>query len=457
MPANYVLLSEVTVGEAGAASVTFSNIPQTGYTDLKVVCSTRDSDTGGGTVAMSFNGVTTNLSRRALIGNGSTASSDTSTAASAINVRTDSNDRTANTFGSGEFYIPNYTSSNFKSVSAEGVEENNATGALMNMVAGLWSNTAAITSITMTPGLANLRAGSTFYLYGLAAVGTTPVIAPFASGGDIVTNDGTYWIHTFLSSGTFTPAKALTCDYLVVAGAGAGGGHVGGGGGAGGLRSSVTASGGSPGTAETPALSVTAQQYAVTVGAGGSAGINTRGSNGSNSVFSTITSLGGGGGGTNQGSLFSGLTGGSGGGAGGVGQQGNGTGGSGTTSQGFAGGNQSLNLSGPGGGGGAGVAGASGTNTNISGNGGNGRQVAITGSSVFYAGGGGGGGYGNPVPAGTGGSGGGASGSTTPDVDGVAGTANTGGGGSGGTSYFVGNKNGGNGGSGIVIIRYPIA
>ena len=41
MPANYVLLEKITVGAAGASSVTFSGIPQTGYTDLVVKASAR--------------------------------------------------------------------------------------------------------------------------------------------------------------------------------------------------------------------------------------------------------------------------------------------------------------------------------------------------------------------------------------------------------------------------------
>jgi hypothetical protein len=86
---------------------------------------------------------------------------------------------------------------------------------------------------------------STFYLYGVAALGTTPAIVPYATGGDTIMTDGTYWYHTFVSSGTFTPAKAISCDYLVVAGGGGGGkGANSGGGGAGGLRSTVTATGG---------------------------------------------------------------------------------------------------------------------------------------------------------------------------------------------------------------------
>jgi hypothetical protein len=64
---------------------------------------------------------------------------------------------------------------------------------------------------------------STFYLYGVAKLGTTPAIVPYATGGDTIMTDGTYWYHTFVSSGTFTPQKAMSCDVLVVAGGGGGG------------------------------------------------------------------------------------------------------------------------------------------------------------------------------------------------------------------------------------------
>jgi hypothetical protein len=111
---------------------------------------------------------------------------------------------------------------------------------------------------------------STFYLYGVAALGTTPAIVPYATGGDTIMTDGTYWYHTFVSSGTFTPAKALTADYLVVAG--------GGGGGQGGQRCrwrrwtscTVGATGGG-GSLES-ALSLGTSAYTVTIGAGGAGG-----------------------------------------------------------------------------------------------------------------------------------------------------------------------------------------
>ena len=61
------LISRQTVGSAGAATVTFSNIPQ-GFTDLRIVASTRaDADTVQASV--SFNGVTANRSNKMLYGN----------------------------------------------------------------------------------------------------------------------------------------------------------------------------------------------------------------------------------------------------------------------------------------------------------------------------------------------------------------------------------------------------
>ena len=166
MANTYTLISS-NVLTSGAATVTFSSIPAT-YTDLQIFCSARDADTGGAVVALSFNGVTTNLSSRNLTGNGSAASSGSSTSALAISARSDSGDRTANTFGNSSFYVTNYASSTLnKSVSVDSVEETNATGAFMNMTAGLWSSTATITSLTLTPGVANFVTGSSFYLYGI--------------------------------------------------------------------------------------------------------------------------------------------------------------------------------------------------------------------------------------------------------------------------------------------------
>jgi len=446
MAENYILL-ERTELNASAASVTFANIPQTGYTDLKVVVSARGSSAAiNAAIYWTFNGSSAaNYSWRQLQGNSSTASSSSSTGQTYFRAGyVPDTSATASTFGSAELYIPNYAGSTAKSISIDSAQENNsgtAGEALLHLVAANWSLTNAITSITAVLSSGDFLTGSTFSLYGLAALGTTPAIAPKAYGGNVIDFDGTYWIHTFTSSGTFTPQVGLTCDYLVVAGAGGGGGHNAGGGGAGGLRSTVTSTGGG-GSLESALSVASGTAYTVTVGAGGAGGNDARGVIGNNSVFSSITSTGGAGGGGNNSSQPA-VTGGSGGG----GTQGV-AGSAGTANQGFAGGNSSGSNTG-GGGGGAGAVGAANSSTN-GGNGGNGVAVSITGTSVTYAGGGGGSSFSGSQGSGGSGGGGGANNSAA----GVAGDTNKGSGG-GGTNRTT--AAGGNGGSGIVIIRYTAA
>ena len=441
MSNSYVLLEKVVVGSAGASSVTFANIPQTGYTNLKVVMSARNTASASNwyTLKLQFNSDTTdgNYSTRILYGFGSTAGSGTGNRQNTGYITSAA--RTANTFNNLEMYIPNYAGNTNKSFSVDSVTEGNgSTVEILGFHAGLWSSTAAITQIVLAPDADNFVANSTFYLYGVAALGTTPTIAPKATGGDVIDTDGTYWYHIFRSSGTFTPATPLTCDYLVVAGGGGGGPTAGGGGGAGGYRTSI---GGSP-------LSLVTSAYTVTIGAGGA--LNTIGAD---SVFSTITSTGGGRGGSSATGDIGGNGGSGGGGAGN--SDGTFAGGSGNTpstspSQGNNGGSgqgTSGSRNGGGGGGATAVGGNGSTGSSTAGNGGAGTANSITGSSVTYAGGGGGGASaGTP---GTGGAGGGGAGSQTAGTP-TAGTANTGGGGGGGNAGAIG-------GSGIVVVRYLVA
>jgi hypothetical protein len=444
MPANYVLLEKVVVGAAGAASVTFNSIPQSGYTDLVMKVSSRSARAATGTDwKIEFNGSTTGYSYRRIYGDGAAVYSDTASTGQSF---TDSSaNSTASTFGNAEIYIPNYTSSNYKSWSADSVSENNASGAnsaYQNLYADLWSNTASITSIEIKPVQSTTFAQySTFSLYGVAALGTTPVIAPKATGGDIIDYDGTYWIHTFLSSGTFTPATALSCDYLVVAGGGGGGVSAGGGGGAGGAK---TASG----------FAVTAgSPITVTVGAGGAGGnvFNPSfGYDGSSSSFSSISCTGGGGGGAERSGQTDGKAGGSGGGGGARNPSGySGIGGTGVSGEGNNGGNGRYQQANGGGGGGQSAAGSI-AGSSEAGNGGAGLTSSISGSSVGYAGGGGGG-----AVTGTRGTGtqGGGNGSSSGGTAGSNGTVNRGGGGGGRAT----NDTGYAGGSGIVIVRYLAA
>ena len=446
----YVALDKVTVGTATpSVTINMGSTISSAYTDLVIVVDSAVT-TALASSFVQFNGDTgSNYSSTWIYGDGSSATSTRYSSATAM--RCFLAPATASGRRTMILNVQNYSNSTtYKTVIGRNGNASDVAGAFT----GLWRSTAAITSITFTNGGGyNFDAGSTFSLYGIKAeVGES---TPKATGG-VVTSDATYWYHTFTSTGNFVPNQSLSCDYLVVAGGGGSGSQIvsynaaTGGGGAGGLRSTVGATGGG-GSLET-ALSLTAQNYMVLIGAGGAgagSGAASNGNNGSDTTFATITAAGGGGGGRGSNSSSNnGLTGGSGGGGGGN----NGSGGSGTANQGFGGGTGTSSTLNSGGGGGAGSAGTNGGS--IGGNGGAGVAISTlatptgTGVSNYYAGGGAGGGFGGAA-AGTGGAGGGGNGGT---ATGTAGTAYTGGGAGGSGSGLPGS--GASGGSGIVIVRY---
>jgi hypothetical protein len=154
------------------ASVTFSSIPQ-GYTDLMLVVSSRNNTAGAvSDMYMTFNGSGgTAYSERMLFGNGSAVFSE-SFSSQAFFPRAGYSTGTAFTtgaFSSSHYYIPNYTSGNSKSISIDSTTEDNGTGSYIAMMAGLWANASAITSMTLTPyaGVGGFSTNSTFTLYGV--------------------------------------------------------------------------------------------------------------------------------------------------------------------------------------------------------------------------------------------------------------------------------------------------
>jgi hypothetical protein len=161
------LISSVTVGSGGAASIDFTSIPQT-YTDLVLVLSAR-SDAANPYVAVKFNAsATSDYSRRWLYGDGSSAASGsvsglTSATVAMLAARSDA---TASVFGNSELLIPNYALTVAKTGSGNNVNENNATSAFSSLTAISRSATDAITQITLTLGAGNFAQYSTAYLYG---------------------------------------------------------------------------------------------------------------------------------------------------------------------------------------------------------------------------------------------------------------------------------------------------
>jgi hypothetical protein len=438
-------IASVTVGASGTSSFDFTSIPQT-YTDLVVKISTRSTYTSGSanTIQLSLNGSTASFTGKSLEGESTTVTSGS--AARSIGA-TPSATATSSTFSNGELYFPNYTSSNYKAFSYDVVMESNASSGVYNTLgAGLWSNTAAITSITISTNVTTWAQYTTATLYGVTKYAETGTGSK-ATGGTVTTSGG-YTYHTFYTSGMFTPTTSITgAEVLLVAGGGGADSHQGGGGGAGGVLGFGSQS------------FSTAQS--VIIGAGGIGGSDFA-SNGTNSTFGSLTAtVGGGAGGLNY---LSGSNGGSGGG----GASKNSVTpnyGTGTSGQGNRGGNGTYpSGSGwySGGGGGAGAVGGDavddGGETGYGGSGGAGTNsvtnitslttmlsATATGVGGYIAGGGGGGVNGGTY--GAGGLGGGGAGSASTGVAGVANTGSgAGGGGNGGS--------GSNGGSGIVIVRY---
>jgi hypothetical protein len=427
MPNTYVALATQTVATA-TSSVTFSSIPS-GYTDLVLVISNATTTVTGYSYTYSLNNDTgSNYSLTLLDGNGSAAQSvrysNVTNTQAYLGTWTAGMSTTEPT--TIIVQLMNYSNATTYKTS---LCRSNTASRQVDAVVGLWRSTAAVNrwDIQAQPG-ANIGVGSTFSLYGIANADQG---AAKATGG-IITEDSTYWYHTFGASGAFIPKQALTADILVVAGGGASGSRQVGegncaGGGAGGLRN-ITSQSLSSGVS-----------YTCTIGSGGAANgataLGARGGSGNTSSFSgsgftTINASGGGGGGAQTNlngvnlSIQQGGTGGSGGGSAFDGSGNNaaagaaGNTGSYSPVEGYAGGNGgSAPIYYVGGGGGAGGVGVGGTTGNTGGPG-------IT--------------YSNGLTYAKGGDG---QSNTGP------GTASTG---NGGNGFGGGNA----GGSGVVVIRY---
>ena len=281
---------------------------------------------------------------------------------------------------------------------------------------------------------------------GSSSQGVNKTAVGLPSGGTINTYSG-YRSHKFTSSGTWTnTALVSSADVLIVAGGGGGGADNSGGGGAGGMLVQT-------------GVSVSAQNYTITVGAGGNGSGISHGdggpyaTNGANSAALGYTAVGGGRGGSAGGANAN--SGGSGG--GGSGESANSTGGAGTSGQGNAGGNH-VNS----GGGGGGGKGAVGQNGNVRGTmrGGNGGVGAAnnyeTGSNQNYAAGGGGGNENGQYDAQSPASGIGGVTNSSVNNRATSGTNGTGAGGGASTHTSNPNPSGGDGGDGVVVIRYAV-
>ena len=136
--------------ENKGASVVFSSIPQ-GYTDLMVKVSAADSS-GNQTIHFIINNDSASNYSERILRAYAAANVMSQVSLSRANIFSYSMGDTptvgAKIYNNMEIYIPNYTSANYKSISVDGaVDSNTSTVNEASLIAGLWSSTAAITSL----------------------------------------------------------------------------------------------------------------------------------------------------------------------------------------------------------------------------------------------------------------------------------------------------------------------
>jgi hypothetical protein len=154
MANTYELIASSTVGAGGAASIDFTSIPNT-YTDLCIKISARFASSST-LIKITYNSNTSNYARRGLVGENATTASYSGS--DAFIAYTDASTNTSNTFGSADVYIPNYSGNGYKSASIDTTKEQASADAVTAMTASVWSNTSAITSIS----LSDLSGGQNF-------------------------------------------------------------------------------------------------------------------------------------------------------------------------------------------------------------------------------------------------------------------------------------------------------
>ena len=169
MAANtFTLIKSYTIGAAGASTIDFISIPSI-YTDLCVKISGRKTSTGGSNLQMQLNGTTSGYTQKTIIGGGSGTPVSYSDTSEIGYMYVTISSETVNTFSSTDIYIPNYTTSNNKTISIDSVTENNATAAGQVFTVGTWANAETINRVyfQLANGAGVFAEYSTACLYGI--------------------------------------------------------------------------------------------------------------------------------------------------------------------------------------------------------------------------------------------------------------------------------------------------
>ena len=171
---SYESIATVTVGAGGSSSISFTSIPST-YKHLQIrgiarTTQTTNAGNDGTYLSLQFNSDTgANYVTHQLLGDGASASANGFTGLNGIYYQRFSNANAgSNIFGGSVLDILDYANTNKTKVTRNLAGFDNNGGGRIYLSSGLWNNTAAITSITLTPEpTASFSQYSSFALYGV--------------------------------------------------------------------------------------------------------------------------------------------------------------------------------------------------------------------------------------------------------------------------------------------------
>jgi hypothetical protein len=167
-PTDYESIQTYTIGAGGSSGITFSSIPST-YSHLQVRYHARGASAVLGLNITVNSDTATNYSFHYLEGNGTAASASASVSSAPTYIGyIAASSYGANILGTVVIDILDYENTNkYKKIRCLSGVDNNGSG-YVTLASANWRNTAAITSITLTPqGSTNFAQYSSIALYGI--------------------------------------------------------------------------------------------------------------------------------------------------------------------------------------------------------------------------------------------------------------------------------------------------
>lgn len=162
------LIDFVEVGSGGQAIIDFTSLPTDGtYTDLKIVLCAR-AETTVDYIDLRFNASTSGFTSRYILGSNTTIGYYSRSDQLHSTTITPSS-YGANGFSACEIYIPNYAGSLQKNFFIDTGIAQNSTLNGMEVIAGFWSPTTAISQVTLRTGSGDFAEFSTCAIYGILA------------------------------------------------------------------------------------------------------------------------------------------------------------------------------------------------------------------------------------------------------------------------------------------------